>query len=143
MPDAETSLSPDEQQMLRTAAFGAVQLYSVAYPGLISTARQNIAGAKVLSSSTGPIGQLLAGKNEVRLQGSAADVAAIVLPALSQTVSTLSAKEPEQLHEFRRIVSTALRQAADVTGGANPAQQEMLERINTALHSGEAFEANG
>ena len=61
----------------------------------MSTARENIAGAKVLTGATGLTGQILSGKDKVNLTGrSAAEIAHEVLPALTATVAALDATDP-------------------------------------------------
>jgi hypothetical protein len=128
------TLTPDEQATLRKAAFGAVTLVSIAYPGAVSTARENIAGAKVLTGATGLTGEILSGKDKVKLTGrSAAEIANEVLPALSATVAALHPIDPAEADNFRTIVTTAAQQAAATGSGPNPAQTLMIDKIQTAL----------
>ena len=128
------TLTPDEQATLRKAAFGAVTLVSIAYPGAVSTARENIAGAKVLTGATGLTGQILSGKDKVNLTGrSAAEIAHEVLPALTATVAALDATDPAEADNFRTIVTTAVEQAAATGSGPNPAQTLMIDKIKAAL----------
>jgi len=129
-----TPLTGAEQAELRTAAYGAVTLISLAYPGALSSTRQNVAGAKVLTGATGMIGRVLAANGKVDLKGSStAEVAEKVLPALTASVATLSAKAPADVAEFRRIVLTASEQAASTGSGPTRAHLEMLDKINAAL----------
>jgi hypothetical protein len=128
------TLTPDEQATLRKAAFGAVTLVSIAYPGAVSTARENIAGAKVLTGATGLTGEILSGKDKVKLTGrSAAEIADEVLPALSATAAALDATDPAEADNFRTIVTTAAEQAAATGPGPNPAQTLMIGKIKAAL----------
>jgi len=107
---------------------------SIAYPGAVSTARENIAGAKVLTGATGLTGQILSGKDKVNLTGrSAAEIADEVLPALTATVAALDATDPAEADNFRTIVTTAVEQAAATGSGPNPAQTLMIDKIKAAL----------
>ncbi len=128
-------LSSEEQSTLKTAAFGAVTLLSVAYPGARSSAKENMVGGKVLTGATGIVGHILVGKAKFNLKGkSTADIAERVLPALAATVATLDAKAPQETQEFRRVVTTAIRQAAQSTKrGPSPAQTDMISKITAAL----------
>lgn len=128
-------LTDSEQSTLRKAAYGAVTLVSLAYPGTWSTTVENIAGAKVLNGATGIVGRVLSGKQKFDLKGSStAEIADQVLPALSETIEALGAKAPTEVGEFRRAVMTAVRQAAATTRrGEIPAQADMIEKIDAAL----------
>ena len=100
----------------------------------MSTARENIAGAKVLTGATGLTGQILSGKDKVNLTGrSAAEIAHEVLPALTATVAALDATDPAEADNFRTIVTTAVEQAAATGSGPNPAQTLMIDKIKAAL----------
>ncbi|MFJ4188223.1 hypothetical protein [Kitasatospora sp. NPDC089509] len=134
MSETFIPLTADEQTTLRKAAYGAVTLISLAYPGALSATRENIAGAKVLTGATGAVGRVLSGKGKFELNGkTTADIADEVLPALAQTVATLEAKAPQESTEFRRVVTTAVRQAAAATRGPKPAQADMIDKITAAL----------
>ncbi len=127
-------LTRSEQVTLRTAAYGAVILISLALPGVVSATRQNVTGAKILTGATGIVGRVLSGKGKFYLKGaSAAEIADQVLPALGETVETLAAKAPAEVGEFRRAVLTAVRQAAATGRGAGPAHNDMIDKIQAAL----------
>ncbi|MBV8931564.1 MAG: hypothetical protein JO285_03255, partial [Kutzneria sp.] len=137
MSQTATPLTRDEQIVLKRAAFGAVHLLSLADTSLtgLSAAKENMAGARVLSGATGIIGHALNTRDKVKLKGTAADVADEILPALSTAVATLDHKAPDQAEEFRKLVTTAVDQAARSTqkGDITPAQTEMINKIVTAL----------
>ena len=127
-------LTPEERVTLKMAAYGAVTLVSLADPGMVSTTRESMAGSKALSGSTGLVGTSLAGKDKVRLKGrSAAEVADVVLPALSSTVELLESQDPGEAGNFRSTVTIAMRQAAAATGGPSPAQSAMIDKVCAAL----------
>jgi hypothetical protein len=128
-------LTEQDRDLIRTAAYGAVTLVACAYPGAISTTKASIAGARVLTGATGQAGKALAGKGKVNLPGaSAADIADIVLPALTSAMAVLKDNEPGEADDFRRIVTIAVTQAAQSSGGGiNAAEQEMISKITRAL----------
>ncbi|HET8658055.1 MAG TPA: hypothetical protein VFM55_03550 [Micromonosporaceae bacterium] len=128
-------LTIQERETIKTAAYGAVTLVSIAYPGAISSTKVNVVGAKVLTGATGLVGEVLAGKDKVHIEGrSTAEIAATVLPALSKAVGVLQAKAPDEVDGFRRIVMIALDQS---TGShPNPAQAEMISKVKGALYNG-------
>ncbi|WP_431040768.1 hypothetical protein ACQUSR_01915 [Streptomyces sp. P1-3] len=135
MSETFIPLTGDERLTLKKAAFGAVTLVSLAYPGAWSATKENIVGAKVLTGATGIVGRVLSGKAKFDLKGeNTADIADEVLSALRATVATLDAKAPAETQEFRRAVTTAVQQAADSTGrGTSPAQADMITKITAAL----------
>lgn len=128
-------LTIQERETIKTAAYGAVTLVSIAYPGAISTTKINVVGAKVLTGATGVVGEVLAGKDKVHIEGkSTSEIAATVLPALSAAVGVLQAKAPAEVDSFRRIVTTALEQSTG--SNPNPAQAEMISKVKAALGNG-------
>jgi hypothetical protein len=131
-------LLEQDKQTIRTAAYGAIVLVSLAYPGAISSAKSNIVGAKILTGATGVVGDVLSAKGKPEIRGgSTAEIARVVLPALSNAVATLEDKVPEEVGEFRKIVLVAAEQAAESTGGGtNAAEREMIEKIKAALGAG-------
>ena len=125
---------PQEKQTLQTAAYGAVTLVSIAYPGVISTARTNMVGAKVLSGATGLVGEVLAGKVDPKLpKGTTAEVATVVLAALRESVTIMQRRAPQELENYRRMVTLAVEQGAQSGNGAKPATAEMLAKVKGAL----------
>ena len=135
---AAIPLTAGERSTLRQAAFGAVSLVSLAYPGAWSCTMETIAGAKVPTGATGIVGRVLSGTQKYDLGGSStAEVADQVLAALGETVSTLAAKTPGQEGEFHRVVMTAVRQASSTTRrGETPAHTDMIAKIAPALGDG-------
>lgn len=131
-------LTDDEKATLKTAAYGAVTLVSVACPGAISTVKTNMAGTRVLCGATGLAGQAINSKLHAKIPGgSAAETAATVLPALTEAVSILQAKAPNEVDDFRRIVMIAVEQGASSSGdGINPAEAEMISKVKQALAAG-------
>lgn len=132
MPTA--TLTDQEKQTLRTAAYGAVTLVSVAYPGPIATTKTNVVGSMVLTGATGLVGTALTGKGDAKLpKGTAGDIAEVVLPALRESVSLLQEKDPEEADGFRRIVLAAIEQGVSKRGEIKPAQAEMISKVKAAM----------
>jgi hypothetical protein len=129
------TLSEIERQTIRTAAYGAVVLVSIAYPGIVSTAKANVVGAKVLTGATGVVGEILSAGADTEVEGrSTAEIAAATFSALTRAVEIISAKVPDEVDDFRRIVTIAVEQAAEASGGGtNAAEREMISKIRSAL----------
>lgn len=129
-----TILTPEERVTLKMAAYGAITLLSMADPGVVSTTKENMAGAKALTGATGLVGTILAGEDKFKIKGrTAAEVADEVLPALTSTVKLLEDQNPGEADNFRATVTIALRQAAAATHGPSPAQSAMIDKIRAAL----------
>ena len=127
------TLTDEDKATLKTAAHGAVTLVSVAYPqmGAHSPGKIASAGARVLSGATGLTGQVINSKPYPKLpSGSTADMAAAVLPALTDSMGILRKKAPGEVDNFRRIVEIAVAQGAD---DDNAAQAEMISKVKAAL----------
>ncbi|MEU9867151.1 serine hydrolase domain-containing protein [Actinomadura sp. NPDC048021] len=131
------TLADREKSVLRTAAYGAVSLMAAAAGSPGKAAAQ---GSLNLTTATGPVGHVLAGKTkDIRLDGtSVAELADRVLPALTEAVSLLR-RAPEEAGDFRRTVSVAVDAAARAhSGEPGPAAAEMARKINEALDAGTA-----
>ncbi|MEV6500180.1 hypothetical protein [Streptomyces prunicolor] len=129
------TLTDEDKQTLRTAAYGAVSLMAAAgaagSPHKVAT-RGNIA----LASATGPIGYVLAEKSKIKgLNGkSVAEIADHVLPALTEAMSVLKKQDPAEAANFRGTVLVAL-DAGTRTGKnqSSPVMAEMTRKITDAL----------
>jgi len=131
----QNTLNSQEEQTLRTAAHGVVALLAATDPGAISSTRAGMAGGKAITSATGLVGHVLAGKADVKMKGSVAELADRVLPALSSSVEILNAKAPAETDNFRRTIDTIAQAAAEAHGGApTPAQAETIRKISAALN---------
>ncbi|MDG4866315.1 hypothetical protein P8605_49995, partial [Streptomyces sp. T-3] len=119
---------------VRTAAWGAVSLMSAA--GAAGSAHKVAAhGSIALASATGPVGHVLAkAPKGVRWGKSTADLADVVLPALTESVSLLKAQDPAEADNFRSTVLVALDASArSGKGELSPAMTEMARKITEAL----------
>lgn len=127
-------LTPEERVTLKKAAYGAVSLVSMANPGVVSSTKENLAGSKALNAATGLVGMVLASKDKFKINGgNTAEIADDVLPALTSTVELLQSQDPDEASNFRVTVNVAMQQAAAATGGPNPAQVVMIDKIRAAL----------
>ncbi|MDV7221673.1 hypothetical protein [Streptomyces prunicolor] len=129
------TLTDEDKQTLRTAAYGAVSLMAAAgaagSPHKVATQ-----GSIALASATGPIGYVLAEKSKIKgLNGkSVAEIADHVLPALTEAMSVLKKQDPAEAANFRGTVLVAL-DAGTRTGKnqSSPVMAEMTRKITDAL----------
>ncbi|MGX9887507.1 hypothetical protein [Streptomyces sp. NPDC002276] len=129
-------LTPDDKLTLQTAAHGVVALMAAADPGPISSTRSGMAGGKALSSATGLVGRVLADRpKHLDLGGSStADLADRVFAALTDSVTLLKAKAPEEAANFRATITTITDAASRAhKGGPGPAETAMIGKITAAL----------
>ncbi|WP_030674359.1 hypothetical protein [Streptomyces sp. NRRL B-1347] len=129
------TLTDQDKHTLRTGAYGAVSLLAAAgaagSPHRIATN-----GSLALASATGPIGHVLAAKSKItNLRGkSVAELADLVLPALTGAMSLLKKQDPAEAVNYRGTVLVALEAAARAhRGEAGPPLAEMTRKITEAL----------
>ncbi|MER7926331.1 MULTISPECIES: hypothetical protein [unclassified Streptomyces] len=129
------TLTDQDKNTLRTAAYGAVSLMAAAgaagSPHKVATR-----GSIALASATGPIGYVLAEKSRIKgLDGtSVAALADHVLPALTEAMSVLRKQDPAEADNFRGTVLVALE--AGTRGDRNaagPVMADMTRKITAAL----------
>ncbi|WP_440085896.1 serine hydrolase domain-containing protein [Streptosporangium sp. LJ11] len=125
------TLPEQDQLTLRTAAWGAVSLMSAA--GAAGSAHKAATeGSIALTSATGLVGHVLAkAPKGVKYGKTVAELADQVLPALTQSVSLLQQRDPDEAADFRRTVLVAVE--ASTRGEAGPAMAEMARKITAAL----------
>ena len=132
------TLTDEDKQTLRTAAYGAVSLMAAAgaagSPHKVATQ-----GSIALASATGPIGYVLAEKSKIKgLNGkSVAEIADHVLPALTEAMSVLKKQDPAEAANFRSTVLVALdagtRTGKNQSNQSSPVMAEMTRKITDAL----------
>lgn len=131
-------LTPDDKLTLQTAAHGVVSLMAAADPGPISSTRSGTAGGKALSTATGLVGRVLAERAKgLDLGGSStADLADRVFAALTDSVTLLKAKAPDEVTNFRDTIATITDAASRAhKGGPGPAEKAMIQKIGAALEA--------
>ncbi|MER5646013.1 hypothetical protein [Streptosporangium sp. NPDC002524] len=129
------TLTDQDKQTLRTAAYGAVTLLSAAgAAGKPGAHRIATDGSIALASATGLVGHVLADKSTgVKLNGkSVAAIADHVLPALTASMSLLKKQDPAEADNFRATVLLALETATH-HGEPTPTLTDMTRKITTAL----------
>jgi hypothetical protein len=127
------SLTAQDHTTIRTAAFGAVTLMSFA---AVRSAHQVATdGTLALTSATGAVGHVLAGKKrDFKLDAkSSAALAEQVLPALTASVRLLEAQDPAEAANFRTTVTVAVEAAARAHKGESPVLDAMTGKITAAL----------
>ena len=134
-PELSQSLTDSERQVLRTAAFGAVMLVSLAFPTPFATTKVNVVGAMVLTGATGLAGDALAGRGDPQLPaGTAAEIGRVVFPALAEAIALLQKRDETEVQNFRGVVIAAIEQGAAASyGGIKPSHAAMIEKIKETI----------
>jgi hypothetical protein len=130
------TLTDQDKNTLRTAAYGAVTLLSAA--GAVAGSPHRIAtqGSLALSSATGQVGHVLAENSKIaHLDGkSVAEIADHVLPALTNAMSLLKKQDPAEADNFRGTVLVAVEAAVrPKKGEVSPVMTEMVRKVTAAL----------
>ncbi|MET7484344.1 hypothetical protein [Streptomyces sp. NPDC005538] len=130
------TLTDQDKNTLRTAAYGAVTLLSAA--GAVAGSPHRIAtqGSLALTSATGPVGYVLAENSKIpNLNGkSVAEIADHVLPALTEAMTLLKNQDPTEADNFRSTVLVAVDAAVrPKKGEPSPVMGEMVRKITGAL----------
>ncbi|MBK3580402.1 hypothetical protein JHN63_42780 [Streptomyces sp. MBT65] len=130
------TLTDQDKNTLRTAAYGAVTLLSAA--GAVAGSPHRIAtqGSLALSSATGQVGHVLAEHTKIaNLDGkSVAEIADHVLPALTSAMNLLTKQDPAEADNFRGTVLVAVEAAVrPKKGEVSPVMTEMVRKITAAL----------
>ncbi|MFG2286392.1 hypothetical protein ACGFOU_10070 [Streptomyces sp. NPDC048595] len=129
------TLTVQDKNTLRTAAYGAVSLLAAA-DAAGSPHRVATNGSIALASATGPVGYVLAEKSKIeKLNGkSVAEIADHVLPALTASIDLLKKQDPAEADNFRSTVTVAIEAATRAhKGEPSPAMAAMTRKITGAL----------
>ncbi|GAA4985622.1 hypothetical protein HD597_011072 [Nonomuraea thailandensis] len=129
------TLTAQDKITMRTAAWGSVSLMAAA-DAAGKPHRAATHGSIALASATGLTGHVLAEwPKGVNLRGkSVAELADVVLPALTAAMSLLNKQDPAEAVNFRRTVVVAIEAAARThQGDPRPPVAEMLRKITAAL----------
>ncbi|MEV4178665.1 hypothetical protein [Nonomuraea sp. NPDC049709] len=129
------TLSSQDKITLRTAAYGAVSLMSAA-DAAGKPHRAATHGSIALASATGLVGHVLAEwPKGVNLRGkSVAELADLVLPALTAAMDLLKRQAPAEADNFRRTVLVAVEAAARThQGRPSPTLADMARKVTEAL----------
>lgn len=132
-------LSAKDRYTIQMAAHGVVALMASSAPGFLTAPRSGIAGAKAMSTATGLTGHVLAETPpKLPFKGSVARTADLVLPALTEAVRILDDAQEGEGENFCRTMRMTAQAAANANGTPNPAEGEMLRKIEGALRLGMA-----
>ena len=129
-------LTEDERATLKRAAFGAVYLVTNADPGFLTMLRESVAASGAFTGATGLARDVLTTGALPRLpRRDPAGAEAEVLPALTESVTILRAKAPDEVDNYRAAVLTAARRAAEAARGVNPSEAAVLAKVRAALEA--------
>lgn len=129
-----SALTSQERVTLKTAAFGAVFLVSNADPGFFAMFKESFAASGALAGATGLVKDVLTTGALPQLpRRSPAEVEAIVLPALEQSVAILREKAPAEVDHYRTTVIDAVEQTAHATHGVNERERQVIAKVRGAL----------
>ena len=131
-----SNLTPQQTDLVRGAAFGAMAVVSKADPGFFAMFKESMAGAKALASAPPEIQAMLKGGFIAPPAGAADDLEGAVLAQLASARDTLAANAPELLDGFRSVVLAACDATADASGGVSDAESTAIEKIRTILSAG-------
>ncbi|MFI6318878.1 hypothetical protein ACIBG8_15220 [Nonomuraea sp. NPDC050556] len=128
------TLSDQDMLTLRTAGWGAVSLMSAAAVA-DSAHKAATHGSIALTSATGLVGRVLTkAPKGVKWGKSTADLADLVLPALTASMNLLSRQFPAEADNFRRTITVAIEASARIhQGPPSPTMAEMMRKITAAL----------
>lgn len=127
------TLTQEERDIARAAAFGAMALVSQADPGFLAMFKESMAGSKALAAAPPQIRELLQGGFITPPHGSADQVQSSVMEQLGQAVRILQGKSPELLDGFRGVVLAACDAVADASKGVAPEEAAMIDQVKGAL----------
>ncbi|GIF53468.1 hypothetical protein DFJ67_1183 [Asanoa ferruginea] len=128
------TLSDQDKNTMRVAAYGAVALLSAA--GVAGGSPHKIAtnGSIALGSGTGLVGHVLAEypKGKEINGKSVAEIADRVLPALTEAMALLTAQAPDEADNFRGAVLLAIESATQ-NAKPSPVVTDLIGKITKAL----------
>lgn len=126
-PQQPTSaLTEDEQKTVRSAALRASALVGQAEPGFLDTFKESFAGSKAVKAASPEVQKLVTGGLPEMPSGGKDDVKARTLELLEQAVGILSAKAPELVDEYKRVV---VQSAKDVAAAADDTSQNEADAV--------------
>jgi hypothetical protein len=129
----DEQLTADERMTLKTAAFGAVFLVSNADPGFLDMIRESFAASGVITSTSGPVKEVLTTGGLPQLPRDPDQVEQVVLPMLRRSVQILEAKAPAEVDTYRRTILAAADRVAEASGGVDSAEAEVIGKVRAAL----------
>jgi hypothetical protein len=138
---SSTALTPDEQQLVRRSAFGAIALVSRADPGFFAMFKESMAGSKAMLEAPPEVQALLReGGFPTPPTGSSEEIERSVMQDLRSAMSVLQAKAPGTVGGYREVILAAADRVAGASDGVAPEETAVIEKIRSALSTGVAGE---
>jgi hypothetical protein len=132
-----TALTPDEQQLVRRSAFGAIALVSRADPGFFAMFKESMAGSKAMQEAPPEVQELLReGGFPTPPTGSPEEIERSVMEDLRRTMSVLQAKAPRTAGGYRDVILAAADRVANASDGVAPEETAVIDKIRAALSTG-------
>ncbi|GAA1680544.1 hypothetical protein GCM10009830_29490 [Glycomyces endophyticus] len=133
---SNVTLSPADETVIRTAAWGAVSLMSAA--GIAGSAHKiGTESSLALVAATGTVGRVVASAKGAKLKGkSTAELADQVFPAITESVKLLESRDPAEAQEFRNLIGIVVASANRAhRGGPSPVMEDMARKIDEAMNA--------
>ncbi|GAA6525792.1 hypothetical protein [Intrasporangium sp. DVR] len=129
------SLSPDERNLVRSAAIMAGVLVSQAESGFFDTFKESFAASKAVKSAPAGVRELLVqgGLPTMPRAGTKDELATATLDSLRQAVATLRAKAPGLVEDYRATVLASCRDVAAAADDTSASESEAMARVEQAL----------
>lgn len=128
-----TALTEDEQKTVRSAALRAGALVAQAEPGFLDTLKESFAASKAVTSASPEVQQLLRGGFPEMPSGGREEAAARTLELLREAVGILTAKAPQLLEEYRRVVVQSAKDVAAAADDTSAKESAAVGEIEQAL----------
>ena len=126
-------LSEDEARTVRSAALRAGALVAQAEPGFFDTFKESFAASRAVKAASPELQKLVVGGLPEMPSGSPDEVNARTLDLLRQAVGILTAKAPQLLEEYRRVVLQSAKDVAAAAGDTSAKETAALRDIESAL----------
>ena len=131
-----SNLTPEQTDLVRGAAFGAMAVVSKADPGFFAMFKESMAGAKALATAPPEIRELLGTGFVAPPTGAGQDLEGAVVSQLQQARDMLAVTAPELLDGFRGVVLAACQATAEADNGVSDAERATIAAIENVLSAG-------
>ncbi len=138
---AKTDFTDDEWNTLHRGLTGAGMLVSISERGFTSTFKETGAIAKFLATQsqegTSQLARELAGTRGSgwKVNSSAGELKDGALAALRSSVEILTAKDPEDLADYRELVLALAQRVSDAAPEGEDVEEDAIDAIRSALTS--------
>jgi hypothetical protein len=138
---AQTDFTEDEWNTLHRGLTGAGMLVSISERGFTSTFKETGAMAKFLATQsqegTSQFARELAGTHGSgwKVNSSADELKSGALTALRSSVVILTAKDPEDLADYRELVLAIAQRVSDAAPEGEDVEEDAIDSIRAALSS--------